>query len=153
MNRLIKKLPTVILRIITLLFAVAGAFVCIFGLPSFGAEIAKIYPEYAFWQYPVCVGLYAAAACFFFALFHFWLMLGSIDRTGARWSTNLKMIRFSAIMFAILYFIVVMPILFLAVVNEIEDSNPGIILIAAFAGTFPMGVAAFAAILERIADK
>ncbi|MDR2915747.1 MAG: DUF2975 domain-containing protein [Tannerella sp.] len=153
MNMLIKRLPTIILRIIAILSAIAGTLVCIFGVPSFGTEIARIYPEYAFWQYPVCVGLYLAAACFFFVLLHFWLLLNSIDKKGILPVKNLKMIRSGAIMFAILYFIFVIPILFLAVATETEDSNPGIIFIAAFAGMFPIGVAAIASVLERIAGK
>jgi hypothetical protein len=148
---LTKKLPTIILRLIAIMSAIAGVLICIFALPSFGTEIAKIYPEYAFWQYPVFVGLYSAAACFFFALFHFWLLLNNIDRNGTLSVKNLKMIRYCAIIFTVLYFISAMPILLLAVATETEDSNPGIILIAAFWGTFPSGVAAVAAILERIA--
>jgi len=150
MNMLIMKLPTVILRVITILFVIVGAIICIFGLPSFGTEIAKIYPEYAFLQYPICIGLYMAAISFFFVLFHFWLLLNSIDRNGMLAIKNLKMIRFGAIIFDILYFIFVIPVLILAVATVTEDSNPGIILIAVFVGTFPLGVAAIAAILETL---
>jgi hypothetical protein len=150
---LIEKLPTIILRITAILSAMAGVLACIFGLPSFGTEIAKTYPEYVFLQYPACIGLYLAAACFFFTLFHFWLLLNGIDRNGTLTAKNLKMIRFGAIMFGILYFTVAMPILFLAVATETEDSNPGVMLIAVFAGTFPIGVAAIASILERITDS
>ncbi|MDR2911181.1 MAG: DUF2975 domain-containing protein [Bacteroidales bacterium] len=152
MNLLIKKLPTIILRITAFLSAIAGLLVCIFGLPSFGTEITRIYPEYAFWQYPVCAGLYLMAACFYFVLFHFWFLLNGIDRYDKLMVKNLKMIRLGAIMFGILYFIAVMPILFLAVAAETEDSNPGIILIAAFINMLPLCAAATAAILERIAD-
>jgi len=148
-----KKLPTMILRIVTLLSAIAGVLVCAFGLPSFGTEIAKLHPECAFWQYPARVGLYAAAACFFFVLFHFWLLLGGVDRAGVFRVKNLKMIRRGAVALAILYFAVAMPILCMAVVAETQDSNPGILLIAAFVGTFPIAVAAGASVLERIAGN
>jgi hypothetical protein len=147
MNMLIKKLPTIILRIIAVLSAIAGALMCVFALPPFGTAIAKHFPEYAFWQYPILAGLYSAAACFFFALFHFWLLLNSIDRNGTISTKNLKIIRFSAIIFSVLYFIFAMPIIFLAA------DAPGLILIGAFLGSLPVGVAAFAAILERITYK
>lgn len=90
---------------------------------------------------------------FFFVLLHFWFLLNGVDRNGTLPLENLKMIRFGAVMFGIMYFIVVMPILFLAVAAETEDSNPGIIFIAAFVGTFPIGVAAIASILERITGR
>jgi hypothetical protein len=93
--------------------------------------------------------LYTAAACFFFALFHFWLLLDNIDRSGILSAKNLKMIRLCAIMFSVLYFVFAMPIIFLAA--EADDA-PGAILIGAFLGTLPIGVAAVAAILERFAS-
>jgi hypothetical protein len=150
MNTLIDKLPTLILRLIAIMSAIAGVLMCIFDLPKFGTAIAKNFPEYAFWQYPVLVGLYTAAACFFFALVHFWLLLGSIDRNRTLPVKNLKMIRYCVIIFTVLYVISAMPIIFLAA--EAGDA-PGLILIGAFVGALPLGVAAAAAILERIANK
>ena len=149
MNRLIHQLPTLILRIIAIMAAVAAALMCVFALPPFGTAIAKNFPDYAFWQYPILVGIYSAAACFFFALFHFWLLLDSIDRNGTLPAKNLKVIRCCAITFGILYFVFAMPIIFLAA--EADDA-PGAILIGVFLGTLPIGVAAAAAILERIAN-
>lgn len=153
MNLFIKKLPTLILRITAVVSAIVGLPVCIFGLPSFGTGIAKIYPEYAFWQYPICAGLYLMAICFYFALFHFWLLLDGIDRNGTLAVKNLGMIRRSAVMFVVLYFVTVMPVVFLSVEAEADDGSPGIILIAAFIDTLPLGAAAIAAILERIAGN
>jgi len=150
MNMLTKKIPTIILRIIAVLSAVAGTLMCIFALPPFGTAVAKNFPEFAFWQYPILIGIYSAAACFFFALFHFWLLLNSIDRDGTLAVKSLKVIRMCAIMFGALYFIFAMPIIFLAA--EADDA-PGAILIGAFLGTLPIGVAAVAAILERMTNK
>jgi hypothetical protein len=150
MNTLIKNLPTIILRLIAILSAVVGVLMCIFAFPPLGAAIVKNFPEYAFWQYPVLAGLYSAAVCFFFALFHFWLLLNSIDRNGTLSAKNLKNIRYSTVVFTILYFIFAMPIVFFAA--EADDA-PGAILIGVFLGTLPLGFAAVAAILERIACK
>jgi len=150
MNHLLQKLPTLILRIIVLLSAFAGVLMCIVTLPPFGMAIAQHFPEYAFWQYPILVGLYAAAACFFFALFHFWLLFNSIDRNESLAVKNLKAIRWSSIIFSVLYFVFAMPIIFLA-----ADANdaPGGILIGAFLGALPIGVTAVAVILERFSEK
>ena len=130
--------------------AIVAVFFCVLALPPFGTAIAKNFPEYAFWQYPILVGLYSAAACFFFALFHFWVLLNSIDRNGTLAAKNLKAIRLSAILFSILYFIFAMPIIFLAAQ---ADDAPGLILIGAFLGTLPIGVAAVAAILEKVSNN
>jgi hypothetical protein len=150
MNTIFQKLPTLILRLLALLSAIAGILLCIFALPPFSTAIAKHFPEFAFLQYSILIGTYSAAACFFFALFHFWLVLDSIDRTGALPAKNLKMIRFSTIVFTILFFIFAMPVIFLA---ADADDAPGAILIGAFIGSLPLGVAAVAAILERILQK
>ena len=150
MKKIIQKLPTIILRTITLLSAIAAVLMCIFALPPFGTAIAKNFLEYAFWQYPILVGIYSAAACFFYALFHFWLLLNVIDKNGTLAAKNLKAIRLSSIIFGILYFVFAMPIIFLAA--EADDA-PGAILIGAFLGALPFGVAAVAAIFERMAIK
>lgn len=144
-----KKLPTLILRAVTSLSAAVGALICIFALPNFSAAIAENFPDYAFWQYPVLVGLYAAAICFYFALFHFWRLLNGVDRERRLSVKNLKAIRFSAIAFSVLYFLSAMPVIYLFA--EVDDA-PGAILIGAFLGALPIGVAAVATILERIAS-
>ena len=146
---MMKALPILILRAITILSGVAGVLVCLFALPPFGTSIARELPEYAFWQYPILVGLYSAAACFFFALFQFWLILNGMDK-GILQTRNLKIVRISAITFAVLYYLSAMPVIYLA-----ADSGdaPGLILIGAFLGTFPIGVAAFALVLERLSKQ
>jgi hypothetical protein len=144
------KFPILVLRLTTLLCAAAGILMCIFALPLFGTAMADDFPVYAFWQYPILAGLYAAAACFFFALFHFWMLLAGADKSKTLPPKNLKTIRISAAIFAVLYFLSVMPVIYLYA--EVGDA-PGLIIIAAFLGTLPIGVCAFAAILEKIIKK
>jgi len=81
------------------------------------------FPEYAFLQYPIIIGLYAAAICFFLTLFQFWFLLNGINRDGMLLAKRLNAIQFSAIVFSVLYALCVMPIIFLAV-NA--DHAPGI---------------------------
>lgn len=144
------KIPSIILRIIIIFSAVAGVLMSIFALPSFGTAIAKNLPEYAFSQYPLIVGLYAAAVCFFFALFQFWFLLNGVDRDNTLSAKRLKAIRISAIVFSVLYALCVMPIAFLA---ADADDAPGLILVAAFFDLIPIGIAAITAILERSTAK
>ncbi len=144
------KIPSIILRIIIILSAGVGVILSVFALPTFGTAIAKNHPEYAFLQYPIIIGLYAAAICFFFALFQFWLLLNGVDRGGTLLAKRLKAIRFSAIVFSVLYALCAMPIIFLA---ADADDAPGLILFGMFLESFPIGVAAVAAILERSTSK
>ena len=150
MNTIIQKLPTLTLRIIAIMLAIVGVVISIFFLPSFGTAVADHFPAYAFWQYPILIGLYSAGVCFYFSLFHFWLLLNTIDRSGALSANNLKAIRLSMVVFSVLFYVFAMPIIFLAA--EADDA-PGAILIGAFLGTLPLGVAAVASILERMAGK
>jgi succinate dehydrogenase hydrophobic anchor subunit len=142
-----KNIPTFILRTVAMLFAAAGILVCIFVLPSLGAAIPTIHPSYAIWQYPVFVGLYLAAVCFFYALIHFWLMLQGIDRDGLPSQKDMKAVRVSSIIFSIFYFVFAMPSIFMFA--EADDA-PGAIFIGAALGMIPIGAAAAIAILERI---
>ncbi len=141
-----EKLPVIILRIVALLFTLACLLVCVFVLPACGTFLIKFYPAHAFWRYPMFIGLYAAAACCFFAMFHFWILLNSVDRDGTLAAKSLRAIRHSAIVFSALYALFAMPLIFLAADT---DDAPGLILIGAFLDTIPVGIAAIAAILER----
>lgn len=140
------KLPSIVLRIIILLAVAAGAAVCVFALPDLGTALAKHFPGRAFWRYPIIAGLYAAAGCFFFALYQFWLLLNSVDRDNTLPANRLRAIRLSAIVFSVLYALCAMPVVFLAA--EADDA-PGLILLGAVLDAFPLGIAAAAAILER----
>jgi hypothetical protein len=133
-----------------ILSAIAGILICIFALPPFGTAVAKNFPSYAFWQYPILAGVYAAALCFFFALFQFLLLLNGIDRHGTLAAKNLRAIRLSSIMFSVLFYVSAMPVIFLF---ANADDAPGAILIGTFLGMLPIGAAAFTAVLERISIK
>ncbi len=141
------KLPTIILRIVALLFVLAGLVGCVFVLPNAGTFLVKFYPAQAFWRYPVLIGLYAAAACYFFALFHFWLLLNAIDRDGSLTVKSLRAIRRGAIVFCALYALFAMPMIYL--LADLDDA-PGMILMGAFLDAIPVGVAALTVVLERI---
>jgi hypothetical protein len=145
-----EKLPSLILRIMIVLYSAAGVLICVFAVPPFGTAVAKNFPDHAFWQYPIIIGLYAAALCFFFALFQFWLLLNGVDRHGTLSTKNLRAIRLSAIAFSVLFYVSAMPVIFLFA--EADDA-PGAILIGAFLGMLPVSAAAGAAILERISVK
>jgi len=132
-----------------MLFAAAGLLVCYFVVPELGAAIPKFHPDRSFWQYPVLVGLYLGAACFFYALVHFWLMLDSIDREELPSKKNMGAVRSSSVIFSVLYLVFPMPVAF--VMAEADDA-PGAMLIGAALVIIPLGAAAAMAILERIVE-
>lgn len=127
-----------------------GLIVSVFIVPIFGGAIAKNFPEYALLQYPISIGLYLAALFYFFALLQFWLMVNEIDRDGKLLATRLRAIQLSAIAFSVLYVIFAMPVIFLAA--DAEDA-PGLILFGMYLTLFPIGTAAFAAILVRVISE
>ncbi len=141
-----ERLPTMVLRIITVLFILFGLLICVFVLPTLAEFLARLYPAYAFWQYPMLMGLYGAAACYFYAMFHVWFLLNAIEREGRLPVKNLRAIRRSAGVFSALYALFAMPVIFLAA--DLDDA-PGLILFGAFLDTVPIGVAALAAVLEK----
>ncbi|MDR2889561.1 MAG: DUF2975 domain-containing protein [Lachnospiraceae bacterium] len=145
-----KRVPIIILRLITVAFAVAGLLFSIFLLPSFGRGLVDEVPVYSYIRYPVIVGLYGAVASFLVALFEMWRLLDAIDRDGHLATKNLRAIKRCAIIFSILYFICAMPVVFLNA--EIGDA-PGLVLIGALLDGIPIGAAAVAAILERVAER
>ncbi len=144
-----KKMPTLALRAIALGAAAMGAVLCIFAVPSFGSGLALLLPELAHLRVPLMIGLYAAAVCFYYSLFQFWLLLGAVEKTGEIPKAKLKAIRKAAVAFSVLYFIFAMPVIFLA---ADADDAPGLILVGAFMEIFPLGAAAVCAVLERV-DK
>jgi hypothetical protein len=147
---MISRIPTLVLRVIVAVFAAAGVLVCVFPIPTFALGFAKFFPQYTVWRFPILIGLYIAALCFYYALFQFWLLLGGIDRDGALLPQKLKKIRYSAAVFSVLYAVFAMPLFYFAA--ELEDA-PGVILVGAILDAIPIGVAAFAAVLERIGQK
>ncbi|MDR0786346.1 MAG: DUF2975 domain-containing protein [Gemmatimonadota bacterium] len=142
-----EKLPTLILRAFSFLSVLAVLLICIFGLPTFGREFAATFPDYAFGRYPILAGLYTAALCFFFGIYHFWRLLGEIDKGDGLSVKRLQPIRYSAMLIAVLYFLSLMPAIFLFAQ---ADDAPGAIIIGAFPGTFPIAAAAVIAVLERL---
>ena len=145
-----EKIPTLILRILAVVFA-AGGIGTVIGLFVW-APFGKYVPEYYNYLHtPLVIGVFAAVVCFLWALLQFWFLLNGLDKDMTFYSKHLKAIRLSAVVFSILYFLTAMPVMFF--VAEAHDA-PGLIFITAFIGTFPIGIAAVAAILERIAvDK
>jgi hypothetical protein len=145
-----EKIPTTVLRATVIISAAAVALICAFALPSLGSGLGGFFPAFVHFRYLVLAGLYAAALCFFAALFHFWVLLNGIDREGALSVKRLKAIRRCSVAFGILYFVFAMPVVFLGA--ELDDA-PGLVLAGASLEIFPFGAAAVASVLERFADR
>ncbi len=144
------KFSVLTLRVITILTLGFGGIICILALPSFGTAIARNLPEFAILQYPILIGLYSAAGCFFFGLYQFWLLLNGVQKEGELSVKRLKAIRMAGIALCALYAIFAMPTIYLAA--DAQDA-PGLILIGLYIGSLPLGVASVASLLEVLSRK
>lgn len=90
------------------LLIVAGVVLglCIFALPYFSIQAATTFPEVAYLQYPILLGLYATAIPFFYAIYETIFMLPIVEKMSI-FSKQLKngfnRIQYCGIVIAVLY--------------------------------------------------
>lgn len=134
-----KQGTTLFLKIAVILIGIPVLALCIFWLPSFAHYL----------NYPVLIGVYAAAISFFFALYQALKLLNYIDKNKAfsELSVNaLKNIKYCAITISILYagFI---PFLF--PIAEADDA-PGLVAFPCIIIFTSSVIAVFAALLQKL---
>lgn len=103
-----KRGSTIFLKIAVFLIGVIVLSLCIFFLPWLANDTAEMFPEFAFLQYPVLLGLYVTTIPFFVALYQAIRLLKLIDNEDAfsESSVNsLNLIKYCAITISILYVI------------------------------------------------
>jgi len=99
---------------------------CIFVLPPLSKYTAEVYPEYAYLQYPVLIGLYFTVIPFFLALYQALKLLGHIknnDVFSEKAVNALGIIKRCACIISILY---VVGMVLLGTQNAL---HPGIAII------------------------
>jgi hypothetical protein len=121
------KGAAIFLKFIIFLIGLPMLAVCIYGLSRFDPDSAYwALPELAILQYPVLIGMYAAAIPFFFALYQAWRLVGALGN-GKVFSPSsvraLRNIKFSALVICLLYALE-MP--FLYRLTQVDDA-PGTI--------------------------
>lgn len=134
-----KQVTTLFLKLAVILIGMPVLALCIFWLPSAADYL----------HYPILIGVYASAVCFFFALYQALKLLSYIDKNKAfsELSVNaLKYIKYCAITISILY-AVIAPLVY--PIADADDA-PGLVafpLLIIFASSV---IAVFAALLQKL---
>ncbi|MCT1902942.1 DUF2975 domain-containing protein [Oceanobacillus sojae] len=142
-----KRGTTVFLKITVLLIGATVLALCIFLLPWLANYSVKMFPEYAYLQYPVLIGLYVTAIPFFIALYQALRLLSCIDNNNAFSELSVKAlqnIKYDAIVISALYIIGAVSLLLL------NALHPGIALIGLTIILASAVIAVFAEVLQRL---
>ena len=142
-----KRGSTIFLKIAVFLIGVIVLSLCIFFLPWLANDTAEMFPEFAFLQYPVLLGLYLTTIPFFVALYQAIRLLKLIDNEDAfsESSVNsLNLIKHCAITISILY--VIGSILLMSQ----SALHPGIAIIGFIIIFASVVIAVFAGVLQKL---
>src|SRR5690625_751306 len=97
---------TLFLKIAVFLIGITILALCIFWLPWLANYTAEMFPEFAYLQYPILIGVYVTAVPFFIALYHTLKLLNYIDTNNAFSELSiksLKYIKYCAVLISMLY--------------------------------------------------
>jgi len=151
---MINRGPTIFLRLVISLIAIAALAVCVFPLPRMISQEAAKTPDTAWQIYLFLVGAYIQAALFFFALFQAFKLLNYIDgnKTFSEFSVRaLRRIKYSALAIGLLMVVGLVWLGVLSAGTEEDSAGPAMIgLIGTVASTV---VAAVAAVLQTQVQK
>lgn len=142
-----KRGSTIFLKIAVFLIGVIVLSLCIFFLPWLANDTAEMFPEFAFLQYPVLLGLYVTTIPFFVALYQAIRLLKLIDNEDAfsESSVNsLNLIKYCAITISILYVIG-----FILLMSQ-SALHPGIAIIGFIIIFASVVIAVFAGVLQKL---
>lgn len=145
----IQRVPTLFLKTVIILIAVAVFTFCLFFIPYLATASIRDVPEFRYVFPPALAGVTLSAPPFFFALFQAFILLRLIDRSDAfsrSAAAALRKITFSAIAMSVCYALC-LPMAFLFA--ELDDA-PGLIIYATAFACAPLVVATFAAVLEKL---
>jgi len=138
---------TLFLKVAIFLIGITVLAMCVFLLPWLANDTAEMYPEFAYLQYPILIGLYITAIPFFIALYQALKLLNYIGNNNAFSELSvkaLKHIKYCSVTISILY---VIGIIFLISQNA---SHPGIVLIGLTIFFTSVVIAVFTAVLQKL---
>lgn len=148
----IKRVSTLFLKAVLVVFGLIAAAICIFALPNIWNGAPLEWPGLTETLYLGLTGVYLTIIPFIFALYQAFKLLQYIDKNAAFSEPSiaaLRNIKFSAVAMTILYALA-LPLAFVVADN---DDAPGLILFAtAFAGS-PLIIATFAAVLQKLVQN
>ncbi|RDW18693.1 DUF2975 domain-containing protein [Oceanobacillus arenosus] len=142
-----KRGTTIFLKTAVFLIRVSVLALCVFLLPWLANYTVEMFPELAYLQYPVLIGLYVTAIPLFIALYQAVRLLNYIDNNDAFSESSvksLKLIKYCAITISILY---VIGTIFLMSQNAL---HPGIALIGIILIFASAVISVFAGVLQKL---
>ncbi|WP_010649805.1 DUF2975 domain-containing protein [Oceanobacillus massiliensis] len=142
-----KRGSTIFLKTAVFLIGVIVLALCIFLLPWLANDTAEMFPEFAYLQYPVLIGLYLTAIPLFISLYQAIRLLRFIDNEDAfsESSVNsLNLIKYCAVIISILY--VIGSILLMSQ----SALHPGIAIIGFIIIFASVVIAVFAGVLQKL---
>ena len=143
------KRETLFLKAAVIFMGIPVLALCVFLVPAISNFMAELYPEAAYLQYLIMIGLYAAAIPFYLVLYQAFKLLGYIDRNEAFSELSVKSlqnIKHFASAISIL-FILNLPLFYLLAER---DDAPGLILVGMVPIFASMVIAVFAAVLQKL---
>ncbi|MBA4535563.1 DUF2975 domain-containing protein [Bacillus aquiflavi] len=138
---------TLFLKAAVFLIGITVLALCIFWLPSLANYTAEMFPEFAYLQHPILIGLYVTAMPFFIALYQAVKLLNYIDHNNAFSELSvkaLKSIKYCAVTISILY---VIGIIYLMSQNAF---HPGIAIIGFSIIFTSVVISVFTAVLQKL---
>ncbi|QHS23810.1 DUF2975 domain-containing protein [Virgibacillus sp. MSP4-1] len=142
-----KQGATLFLKAIIFIIGVTVLVLCVFALPQLASYTAGMYPEYAYLQYPVLIGLYGTVIPFLVALYQALQLLKFIDQNYAftdRSASALIYIKYCAVTISISY---ASGALFLMTQSAL---HPGIAIIGLVIIFTSLVIAIFAGVLQKL---
>ncbi|GAA0501980.1 DUF2975 domain-containing protein [Salinibacillus aidingensis] len=142
-----KQGATLFLKVAIFFIGVTVLVLCVFALPRLASYTAEMYPEFAYLQYPVLIGLYGTVIPFFMGLYQTLQLLKFIDQNYAfsdRSAAALMYIKYCAVTISILY---AAGTLFLITQSAL---HPGIAIIGLIIIFTSVVIAIFAGVLQKL---
>ena len=138
---------TLFLKTVITAAAIGTLAVCIFLLPWLSNYTAEMYPEFAYLQYPVLVGLYIVTVPFLIALYSTLKLLGNIDRKNIFSESSVRAlarIKYCAIAISMLF------VLGGGLLIAQDAAHPSVSLVGITIIFASATIAVFAAVLQQI---
>lgn len=146
------KFLTTFLKLGLIVLGGIVALGCLFTFPALFRKLGMIYPQFVFERFLFMASLYVSAVPFYTAEFNAYRILNMINRKKAFSIEAINaMTRIKQLVFGMgICYTLFLP--FIYRVADVEDA-PGMVLIVGAIAAVPYAVAAFAAILERLAKR
>ncbi|MGY0694560.1 DUF2975 domain-containing protein [Virgibacillus sp. FSP13] len=138
---------TFFLKSAVFLIGITVLALCIFWLPWLANDTTKMFPEFAYLQYPVLVGLYVTTIPFFIALYLALKLLNYIDNNNAFSGLSVKFLKYIKYCAVTISFLYVIGIIFLMSQKAL---HPGIAIIGFTIIFTSVVIAVFTAVLQRL---